>query len=258
MTVEWARTRLGALACLVVCCGWWNVAAAGRFDSSHRETVADPTRNYLPGKYYERLALDAMRRKDYAAAVSAYGKAAYWANKVAQYDLGEIYFHGLGNIPADPARGVAWLGIAAEEHEPDYDKALVAAYKALSPEQRRRADGIWKKLEAVYGDKLTLARATHVFEQDHHAERVGSATTEDDPNTYTFSISGYDPAGDIQNEAELVSDLNGIGVRNGTISQAGLWSARKQEFAKFVTTQFGHVEIGAIEQPGPAKKKVAH
>jgi hypothetical protein len=253
-----ARNRLIPIACLIVCCGWWNIAAAGRFDSTHRETVTDPTRSYLPGKYYERVAVDAMRRKDYAAAVSAYQKAAYWANKVAQYNLGEIYLHGMGNIPADPVRGVAWLAIAAEEHAPDYDKALVGAYKTLNQEQRRRADGIWKKLQAVYGDKLSLARAVRAFNRDHYAERLGSATTEDDPNTYTFSIGGYDPAGDIQNEAQLVSNLNAIGVRNGAVSQADVWNARKQEFAKFVTTQFGHVEIGPIEPLEPTKKKPEH
>ncbi|MGH8216645.1 MAG: hypothetical protein ACREPZ_13265 [Rhodanobacteraceae bacterium] len=253
--VEWARTRLGALACLVVCCGWWNVAAAGRFDSVHRETVADPTRNYLPAKYYERLALDAMRRKDYAGAANAYQRAAYWGNKVAQYDLGEIYLHGLGSIRADPARGAAWLGIAAEEHEPDYDAALVSAYKTLSLEERKRADGIWKRLQTIYGDKLTLARATRAFEDDYHTERAQSATTEDDPNTYTFAINGYDPGGNIQDEADLVSELNELGARNGVTSEAGFWAARKHEFAKFVTAQFGHVEIGHIEQVSPAKGK---
>ncbi|MGH8234260.1 MAG: hypothetical protein ACREPU_08705 [Rhodanobacteraceae bacterium] len=253
-----AKNRIGVIACLLVCCGWWTVATAGRFDSTHRETATDPTRNYLPAKYYERLALDAMRRKDYRGALNAYQRAAYWGDKVAQYNLGEIYFHGMGDITADPVRGVAWFGIAAEEHEPDYDKALVSAYKTLSPADRKRADALFTELQAVYGDKLTLARATRVFENDYHAERAGSATTEDDPNTYTFSISGYDPGGDIQNEAELVSDLNEISTRNGVSTEAGFWAARKQEFAKFITAQFGHVDIGPIEQVPPAKKKPAH
>lgn len=252
------KTWIGVVTCLLVCCGSWNVAAAGRFDSSHRETTADPTQNYLPAKYYERLALDAMRRRDYAGALNAYLRSAYWGDKVAQYNLGEIYFHGMGDITADPARGVAWFGIAAEEHEPDYDKALVSAYKTLTPAERKRADGLFTKLQAVYGDKLTLARATRVFEDDYHSERAESATTEDDPNTYTFSISGYDPGGAAANEAALMSDLNAISTRNGVSSEAGFWAGRKQEFAQFITTQFGHVDIGPIEQVPPADKKPAH
>lgn len=255
---EWGRRGAASVACLLACCCWCTAAVAGKFDSSHRETASDPVRDYLPGKYYERIALDAMRRKDYAGAVSAYTNAAYWADTVAEYNLGEIYFHGMGSIPADPARGVAWFGIAAEEHKPDYDAALVAAYKTLSPEERQRADGIWKTLQAVYGGKLTLARATRAFEHDYHAQRAGSATTEDDPNTYTFSIGGYDPAGNIQNEATLISDLNALGIRNAAPPLTGIWVSRKQEFAEFIATQFGQVHVGRIEQVAPVEKKPAH
>lgn len=70
-------------------------------------------------------------------------------------------------------------------------------------------------------------------------------------------FSGYDLAGDIQNRAELVSDLNELGVRNGGSSLAAYWPARKEEFAKFITAQCGRVEIGTIERPAPAKKKPA-
>jgi len=157
-----AKTRIGSVACLLVCCCWWSVATAGRFDKYPHETVTDPTRNYLPGKYYERVALEDVRHKDYTGALNAYQRAAYWGNKVAQYDLGEVYLHGMGRIRADPARGVAWLGIADEEHEPDYDKALVSAYKSLKPEERKRAEGLWKELQEKYADKLTLARATRL------------------------------------------------------------------------------------------------
>ena len=217
-----------------------------------------PDPHLFAGKYYERVALEDMRHKDYTGALNAYQQAAYWGNKVAQYDLGEIYLHGLGRIRAEPARGVAWLGLADEEHQLDYDKALVGAYKSLKPEERKRADGIWKELQEKYADKLTLARATQAFEDAYHSGRAGSATTEDDPNAYTFAIDGYDPSGDIQDEAALVSELNVLGMQNGAASLAGYWPARKKEFAKFVTSQFGHVEIGAIEQVAPAKKQTAH
>lgn len=252
------KFRAGSVACLLVCCCWSSVAVAGRFDKFPHETVTDPTRNYLPGKYYERVALEDLRHKDYTGALDAYQRAAHWGNKVAQYDLGEVYLHGLGRIPADPARGVAWLGLADEEHEPDYDKALVSAYKALRPEERQRAETIWKQLQAAYADKLTLARATQAFEGAYHSGRVGSATTEGDPNTYTFSIDGYDPAGNVQDEAGLVSNLNELGLRNGAVSLAGYWPARKKEFANFVTSQFGHVEIGPIEKAPSANTKATH
>src|SRR6185437_13185613 len=248
------RTRVCCIACLLVCCCGSSVVATARFDKYPHETVRDPTRDYLPGKYYERVALEDLRHHDYTGALNAYQRAAYWGNKVAQYDLGEIYLHGLGRIRADPARGVAWLGIADEEHEPDYDKALVGAFEALKPEERKRADGIWEELQATYADKLALVRATRAFEDAYHSGRAGSATTEGDPNTYTFAIDGYDPSGNVQDAAELVSSLNRLGMQNGAVSLAGYWPARKKEFAKFVTSQFGHVEIGPMQQITPAKK----
>ena len=117
----------------------------------------------------------------------------------------------------------------------------------------QRADRIWKQLQATYGDKLTLARATQVFEHAYHSDRAGSATTEDDPNTYTFTIRGYDPAGNLQNQAALLSELNQLGVQNGAKYQTGYWAGRKQEFAEFITRQYGHVDIRPIQQVTPAK-----
>lgn len=249
-----AKHHIVPVACLLACGFWCSGAAAGQFDTAPHVTVTDPTRNYLPAKYYERLALDAMRRKDYAEAVSDYKQAAYWANKTAQYNLGEIYFHGIGAIPADLPRGVAWLGIAAEEHQPDYDKALVNAYASLSPDQRRRAGAIWKKLQTEYSDKLTLARATRRFERTYRAEHLGSATTDNDPTASIMSISGYNPDTNVMDNAQLVSALTETSTRTRVYTEAGFWSAQKQEFDQFITRQFGHVEVGPIESV-PAPKK---
>ena len=153
------KARVGCIACLLACCCGTSLAATGRFGKYPHETVTDPTRTYLPGKYYERVALEDMRHKDYSGALNAYQRAAYWGNKVAQYDLGEIYLHGLGRIRADPARGVAWLGLADEERQPDYDKALVGAYRALKPEGRARR----RHLDTTPGD---VCRQAHPRTRD--------------------------------------------------------------------------------------------
>jgi hypothetical protein len=47
--------------------------------------------------------------------------------------------------------------------------------------------------------------------------------------------------------------LNELGMQNSVTQQKGLWSARKREFAQFVTAQFGHVEIGPIKEIKSAK-----
>ncbi|MGA9334745.1 MAG: hypothetical protein WBV39_10755 [Rudaea sp.] len=247
-----AKQRIGTAACLLLCCAWPATAAAGQPASVPHETVRDPARLYLPGKYYERIALEDIRRKDYASALAAYKQAAYWANKVAQYNLGEVYFHGLWDLPIDRARGVAWFGIAAESHKPDYDAALSTAYASLDTEQRKRAGAIWKQLQPDYGDNVTLARATRRFDSDYSSERARSGTTEDDPTAASVDVSQYNPATVAIGGEALLSQLNSIGQYSKGQSQTNFWSARKQEFADFVATQFGQVDIGPIE-PLPAK-----
>lgn len=239
--------RTVLVACLLACCCASGIAATRSMASLPHETVTDPTRNYLPGKYYERVALEALRHKDYASALTAYKNAAYWANKVAQYNLGKMYFYGMGNIPADRARGAAWYGIAAEEHEPDYDQALSRAYASLNPDERARAGRIWKKLQAVYGDKITLKRATRRFNGYYHSELAQSSTTEDDPTAYSIRISGYNPAAVSLNASQLVSQLSEISARDGGTTQTTFWNGLKQEFADFVATQYGRVDIEPIQ-----------
>ena len=57
MALESAKIRIGTFVCLLLCCGWTIAAAA----DSHRETAADPTRDYLPAKYFERMAREGRR-----------------------------------------------------------------------------------------------------------------------------------------------------------------------------------------------------
>jgi len=125
----------------------------------------DPPARNFPGKYFEWKAQFYLRKKDYAEALRLFELSGYWADKVAQYNVGIMYYNGVG-IPTDRTRGAAWLGIAAESHESLADAALQAAYASLTPEQHQEADAIFRQLDAKYGDAVTLPRAVHRFRQD--------------------------------------------------------------------------------------------
>ncbi len=125
----------------------------------------DPPARYFPGKYFEWKAQFYLRKKDYAEALRLFELSGYWADKVAQYNVGIMYFNGVG-IPTDKARGAAWLGIAAEVHDTLADAALQAAYSELTPEQRQEADAIFQQLDVKYGDAATLPRALARYRQD--------------------------------------------------------------------------------------------
>ena len=69
----------------------------------------------VPGNYYEYKGAFYLRKKDYRAAIHMYEMASLYANKVAQYNVGVLYYNGIGDVPPDHVRGTAWLGIAAEQ-----------------------------------------------------------------------------------------------------------------------------------------------
>ncbi|HEY2395839.1 MAG TPA: hypothetical protein VGH81_07690 [Rudaea sp.] len=136
----------------------------------------DPPGRDFPGRYFEWKAQFYLRKKDYEEALRLFELSGYWADKVAQYNVGIIYYNGVG-IPTDKARGVAWLGIAAESHESLADAALQSAYAGLTPEQRHEADAIFRQLDAKYGDAVTLPRALHRFRQDAAISLFGFGVT---------------------------------------------------------------------------------
>jgi hypothetical protein len=125
----------------------------------------DAPSRYFPGKYFEQKAQFYLHKRDYATALRMFELSGYWADKVAQYNAGIMYFNGIG-VPTDKVLGTAWLGIAAEAHGALADQALQAAYAELTPEQREQADAAFRQLDEKYGDDVTLERALKRYQQD--------------------------------------------------------------------------------------------
>lgn len=144
--------------------------AAGAF-SAHAQSGMDsfgawdaPSR-FFPGKYFEQKAQFYLKNKQYRAALEMFELSGFWADKVAQYNAGLMYYNGIG-VPADKARGVAWLRVAAEGHEDLAERALQVAQSEVSAEDRARADAIFDELDQKYSDRYTLPRALAQYDQD--------------------------------------------------------------------------------------------
>ena len=138
--------------------------------------VWDAPSRYFPGQYFEQKAQFYLHRRDYREALRLFELSGYWANKVAQYNVGIMYFNGIG-VPVDKARGAAWLGIAAQAHEDLAEAALQAAYAQLSAEQRTRANTIFDELDGKYGDDVALTRALRQYRQDVALSLFGFGVT---------------------------------------------------------------------------------
>lgn len=235
---------------LLVCASFASSVHAA--DNAENDFVADPAIvvKYLPGKYYEQRAQDAVKRQNFRQALEMYEKAGYWGNKIAQYDVGMLYLRGADGVPADRVRGTAWLGIAAQTHTPDADKALGEAYASLNAEQRAAAGELWKQLKVDYDDKVTLDRASKKFND----QLMRDKGTLNGPPEYTTITYGSFGGGGGDQMANPIFDPNTGALQGGrtqgvtrTVNAAKFIAAVKDQFSDFVHTQFGAVDVGQPE-----------
>jgi TPR repeat protein len=191
----------------------------------------DPPGRAIPGNYFEYKATFYLRNKQYRAALRMFEMSSYWANKVAQYNVGVMYFNGIGDIPADRVLGTAWLGIAAEQHGNLADAALQDAYAKLSPDEKLQADTLFRELDKKYGDAVTLPRAMKNFDEERR--------------NVTGSRVGF---------------VGNITVQNadGNYDSGHTYYKRQdKEFEEFLNTQYGRVDIGSV-MPLPLPSDAKH
>src|SRR5262245_24380587 len=98
----------------------------------------EPRSRYDRGGYFFAKGEQAFKRGQLESARYRWDISAYWANKIAQYNLGLMYFKGVG-VPMDRARGVAFLAVASERGDAPLKDALEWAHAQLTPEEVDRA-----------------------------------------------------------------------------------------------------------------------
>ena len=127
----------------------------------------DGMERIFPGDYYGCRAVYHLQRKHYRRAMAMLRESAYWANKEAQHQLGLAYVDGdVPGVHADPARGIAWLALAQERHQPDYERDYALAVVRSTPAQRNEAAAIFLDLRKRYGDDVAGKRATDRFNRE--------------------------------------------------------------------------------------------
>ena len=221
------------------------------------------TIRYIPGKYYEYQAQLAVKDKDFAKSLEMFQKAAYWGNKISQYNVGMLYLNGADGVPIDKVRGTAWLGIAAETHQAYVDKALGQAYAVLSADERAAAGKLWQELRVDYDDKVTLPRANKKFNDELMREKGNLSG----PPEYTTIVYGggfgfgggaaehplFDSSGVMNTQ---------IAQQSNAVNAAKFLSAVKDQFDDYINIEYGRVTVGEPESIGdheaaasPAKKQ---
>lgn len=131
---------------------------------------------FFPGTYYFHKGCEAFARGKATDAIRLWQQAAGWGHKAAQYDLGIAYYKGQG-IPVDRPRGIAWLALASERNEEQFQQSFDAAWFEASDEERSDAQRIHAELKPVYADATALKKAARRYEDERRAitgSRVGA------------------------------------------------------------------------------------
>lgn len=183
--------------------------------------VWDAPSAYFPGKYFEQKAQFYLKNKDYRAALQMFELSGFWADKVAQYNVGIMYYSGVG-VPVDKPRGAAWLSIAAQAHEDLAERARQVAYAGLSDSEKRRADEIARELDVKYGDSVALPRALARYEMDS--------------NVSLFKLGG-------SGEVYTCARSEGCAAESGSDFERRMRDQRDALISQIT----GHVTVGAVQ-----------
>ncbi|HLI19273.1 MAG TPA: sel1 repeat family protein [Rhodanobacteraceae bacterium] len=125
---------------------------------AYTENFNSPEADGRPGVKFYYQGMKAYKDKDYAHAIYMLKVAASWAYKPAEYNLGIMYFKGMG-VPVNRPLGTAWMFLAAERNTPHYVYARHLMVSDLDYAERTKAYDLLQGLEKTYGDKVALHRA---------------------------------------------------------------------------------------------------
>lgn len=106
-------------------------------------------------------------------------QAAFYADKLAQFNLGVIHYRGDGVEP-DSALAWAWFALSAERNYPHMVEMRNALWADMDEAAQSRAQSHFTELEPEYGDAAAIPRTVRFMERKRKeitGSRVGSIGT---------------------------------------------------------------------------------
>ena len=159
--------RLGALAlALGLCAGAASATDATRaFQDFPAQVLTDGFLEAHLDLFYRKAGIAADRRGDFAEARKQYQLAARYADKPSQARLGEMYWEGQGG-ESDRVMGFLWMALAAERNYDAFQARKMDYWGQLTPEERKRAASLDKKMLGEYGDAVAKVRQAKVMRRE--------------------------------------------------------------------------------------------
>ncbi len=117
----------------------------------------------------------AYRNGQYTRAKVRFLAGARWADKLAQFNLGVMNYHGQG-VPQDKARAWAWFALSAERGYPRMVEMADQIYRELNDEKKARGQRILEdELQPQFGDNVAVERTARRMERERR-RATGSRT----------------------------------------------------------------------------------
>jgi len=255
-----AQAQNASVASEVTAPDYGSGASVGGLSNRNFNTAESDGR---PGVYYFDLGVQAFKKGDYRHAIDMYKVAASWAYKPAEYNLGIMYFKGQG-IPADRARGAAWMILAAERGDPLNVKARDLMVTALTKPEFQQTDEIWNQLKPTYADAVALQRAKARWAQTKASAtgtRVGATGSEylmvgSGNGARAPALAGANPSLPItQNKGVPLARNGGDIFKNGDVTDGSIAYKQFQKSDNPYDPAFVNNRIGtvAVEPLQPVK-----
>lgn len=232
---------------------------------AYSDNFNTPESDGRPGVKFYSEGMRAYERKDYEHGIYMLKIAASWAYKPAEYNLGIIYFKGMG-VPANRPLGAAWMFLAAERGTSPYVYARHVMVMDMDNAERTEAYALLQKLEKTYGDKVALRRAKAQWAFTKASSTgsrlgytgdylmVGSGGGVSGP-----ALFGKDKA--LPNATGVPVAANGWAVfKNGNVTDGSIAYQQFQESSDpydpiFVKNRTGTATVGPLEQVKPGNDK---
>lgn len=148
----------------------WLVPAHGLAQSMDFDARTPGSRLMVQGN-------NAYQARQYPTAMANFLRAAHWADKLAQHNVGVMYYLGQG-VERDPARAWAWFELAAERDYPHLTAIADQVYAELDePSQQRGQTILETELLGDYGDQIAVPRTARRMSRERRSlagSRVGA------------------------------------------------------------------------------------
>ena len=240
MEITYSRTLFFAAALMLVRMSECNAqqAVSGGIERATVDSAA--FLNAHPDLFFRLRGMELVKVKQPSKALSAFQRAALYADKPSQAYVAGMLWEGQG-AERDRALAYAWMDLAAERGYPDFIAMREKMWSGLSDSERARALEEGKAIYTRYGDDVANPRLAREMRRER-MKVVGSRTG------YTGNAKINVPVPGMIGGVETTPSIT---IDGSQFYADKFWEPRQYQAwldAQWKEPRGGRVEVGALKQ----------